>query len=250
MLHLPRIANFDDFDPLQAEPAVNLRLVDEVQDLGRPDLVIIPGTKATVADLAHLRRVGLADAVVNLARAGVPVIGICGGYQMLGTTLRDPLHVESAEAEVSGLGLLPVATTFAADKSTWRVRGRVLDLPGLLSLAAGEEVEGYEIHMGQTEGAAMPVLWVDQRSGQPDRGGHDGAASADGLIVGTYWHGLFERQGFRQRLLAWLAKRKGVVLEDPAALDKEREYDRLAAAVRESLDMRLIYDLVGLEDRR
>ncbi|MHB1006868.1 MAG: cobyric acid synthase [Chloroflexota bacterium] len=250
VLHLPRISNFDDFDPLKAEPTVSLRLVDEAKELGRPDLVIIPGTKATVADLEHLRRGGLAAAVVALAREGVPVIGICGGYQMLGSTLRDPEHAESAVDEAPGLGLLPVATTFAAEKSTWRVRGRVLGGPGLLSLAAGEEVEGYEIHMGQTEGAAQAVLRVEERSGQPAGGGHDGAVSADGLVFGTYWHGLFNRQGFRQRLLVWLARRKAVELDElSVAVDKEREYDRLAATVREGLDMRLIYDLVGLEGR-
>ncbi|MHB1415352.1 MAG: cobyric acid synthase [Chloroflexota bacterium] len=250
VLHLPRIANFDDFDPLHAEPAVSLRLVDKANELGRPDLVILPGTKATVADLAFLRQTGLADALVALAREGVPVMGICGGYQMLGRTLRDPLHVESAAVETPGLDLLPVETTFAADKSTCRVRGRVLGGPGLLSLAEGEEVDGYEIHMGQTTGALRPALRLHERSGRPVDS-LDGVVSADGLVCGTYLHGLFERQGFRRRLLEWLAQRKGVALAELAAgLDKDREYDRLAAVVRENLDMRLVYGLVGLDGRR
>ncbi len=264
VIHLPRIANFDDFDPLKAEPAVSLRLVSDVAGLGRPDLVILPGTKSTVADLEHLRRVGLADAIVALAGQGVPVIGICGGYQMLGQVLRDPLRVESPLAEAPGLGLLPVVTTFAATKQTCRVRGRVLAGRGLLSLACGEEVAGYEIHMGETAtlgtaaeastpgGACRVTAFARlvERAGKP-ADVLDGAVDADGLICGTYLHGLFDSAGFRRRLLQWLAVRKGVQLESAGGpLVREREYDRLAAAVRASLDMGLVYRLVGLEGRR
>lgn len=245
-----RISNFDDFDPLRAEPGVGVRLVRTAADLGRPDLVILPGTKATVADLEQMRASGLVAAVQSLARAGTPVIGICGGYQMLGTVLRDPLRVESPLSEAPGLGLLLVETTFAAQKSTYRVRGRVVAGHGLLTYATGEEVEGYEIHMGQTGGDFAPVVGITERLGQPAEGA-DGAISGDGLVFGTYMHGLFARDGFRRGLLRWLAERKGVVLpEAGAGIDKEREYDRLAAVVRASLDMELVYQLVGSEGIR
>jgi adenosylcobyric acid synthase len=245
-----RISNFDDFDPLRAEPGVSLRLVRTTKDLGRPDLVILPGTKATMADLELFRASGLADAVLGLASAGTPVIGICGGYQMLGRVLRDPLRVESPAAEASGLGLMPVETTFAADKSTCRVKGRVLAGQGMLANAQGESIEGYEIHMGQTDGEAAPAFRLEERLGRPVES-VDGAVSDDGLVMGTYVHGLFARDGFRRGLLQWLAERKGVTLpEASAGFDKEREYDRLADVVRTSLDMDTICRLVGLEERR
>lgn len=245
-----RIANFDDYDPLRAEPGVRLRLVRDARDLAHPDLIILPGTKATLADLAQFRVSGLAEAVLARARAGTPVIGICGGYQMLGRVLRDPTHVESPLAEAPGLGLLPVETTFAAEKSTYRVKGRALPGPGLLAYAAGEEIEGYEIHMGQSEGEAMAALRIEERLGQAVDA-RDGAVSADGLVLGTYVHGLFAREGFRRALLRWLAERKGVTLPEAGPrFEVEREYDRLADVVRASVDVATIYRLVGLEGRR
>ena len=250
VVHLPRIANFDDFDPLQAEPTVSLRLVGEPRGLGRPDLVILPGSKATIADLAHLRQNGLAEAIVALARQGMPVVGICGGYQMLGRMLYDPSSVESPLGEAAGLGLLPVDTTFAAEKRTCRVRGRVVGGRGILSFAGGQEVEGYEIHMGRTAGEAQAAIHLVERQGEPVDS-LDGAISADGIVFGTYLHGLFDRPGFRRCLLEWLARRRGVRLTDEDhGIDRDGEYDRLAAAVRASLDMELVYRLVGLEGRR
>ena len=247
VVHLPRIANFDDFDALRREPAVSVRTVSEPAGLGWPDLIVLPGTKATIADLAYLRQSGLADAIVALARRGVPVIGICGGYQMLGRVLHDPLLVESPLARATGLGLLPIETTFAAEKRTCRVRGRMAGGRGLLSLVEGQEVEGYEIHMGESKGEAPPAVAITERAGRlvADL---DGAVSADGLVFGTYVHGLFDRPGFRRGLLRWLAERKNVPLQSAAEpVDKDREYDRLAAVVRSSLDMRLVYSLIGAE---
>ncbi|MHB1133691.1 MAG: cobyric acid synthase [Chloroflexota bacterium] len=248
LVRLPHIANFDDFDALRAEPDVALTLVEGPEGLGQPDLIILPGTKTTVADLDHLRQVGLADAIVARARAGTPVLGICGGYQMLGQTLRDPLRVESPRAENEGLGLLPVDTTFAAEKSTERVCGAPPVLPGLLSLAAGEVVEGYEIHMGHSEVRARAALRLSERGGQAVEA-WDGAVSDDGLVVGTYVHGLFDRPGFRGAVLRWLAERKGVLLGAQAPFDRGRAYDRLAEVVREHLDLDLVYRLLGREGR-
>jgi adenosylcobyric acid synthase len=249
VIRLPHIANFDDFDPLRAEPEVELRLVQRPAELDKPDLIVLPGTKTTIADLEQLRRVGLDEAIFAQVRRGVPVMGICGGYQMLGRRLLDPLHVESSVDESAGLGLLPVETVFEPVKSTQRVKGRVPNLPGLLSLAAGEEVEGYEIHMGSSRVEGAVAVHMHERAGQVVSA-VDGAVSDDGLVVGTYLHGLFDRPGFRRCLLRWLAERKGVHLVEPSsAFNRERAYDRLAAVVRGSIDMQLVYGLLGQGER-
>ena len=249
VIRLPHIANFDDFDSLRAEPEVDLRLVERPEELDRPDLIVMPGTKTTIADLEHLRRVGLAKVVLALAREGVTVLGICGGYQMLGRRLLDPLHVESAIEESEGLGLLPVETAFEPEKSTQRVKGSVLPVPGLLSLAADEEVEGYEIHMGRSRVEGSAAVAIRERAGQAVMS-QDGAVSTDGLVVGTYLHGFLDRPALRRRVLEWLAERRGArLLQQAPAFDRERAYDRLADVVRRSLDMRLVYDLLAQEVR-
>ena len=150
VIRLPHISNYDDFDPLE-EAGCLVRYVAQRFELGNPHLIILPGTKSTVTDLQYLRQSGLASSILIKAKAGTPVVGICGGYQMLGQKILDPQGVESAEAEVSGLGLLDVVTTFAPEKSTRQVRARVLSDLGLLSGTKGQELEGYEIHMGQTD---------------------------------------------------------------------------------------------------
>lgn len=243
---LPRIANFDDFDPLDAEPGVRVRYVAGPDELGAPDLIVLPGSKSTAADLAWLRASGLAAAIVARARAGGAVLGICGGYQMLGRALRDPLRVESAAAETAGLALLPATTTFAAEKATHRVTARVTGDRGLLAGAAGLAIAGYEIHMGQTAHEGSPVVELRSRSGRETRAA-DGAMDPTGWICGTYLHGLFHNEALRRRILANLAARKGLVLPEAGrGWDREAEYDRLAGAVRASLDLALVYRLIGV----
>src|SRR4051794_30171826 len=143
VVRLPRIANFDDFAPLQAEPGVRVRYVESGEALGQPDLAIIPGTKTTMADLAWLRESGLADALCRLAASGTPIVGICGGYQMLGRTILDPNGSESSVPSMLGLGLLPVDTVFEPVKRTVQVRGRVLTDSGPFAAAAGSEIVAY-----------------------------------------------------------------------------------------------------------
>ena len=251
-VRLPHIANFDDFDPLARAPGVRFRYVSSAAELGRPDLVILPGSKTTVADLAWLRERGLADAVVALRHAGVPVLGICGGYQMLGEWILDPLAVESDAPATAGLGLLPLTTTFAAEKVTHQVRGRIGAAPGpLLAAAAGAEVGGYEIHMGETHyrGTAARPLRIVARSGRPVEL-LDGAADADGLTLGTYLHGLLHARAVRDAVLGAVAARKGVRLPVPpgggAEPDADGEFDRLADHVAASLDMRLVRQIAGV----
>jgi len=241
VIHFPRIANFDDFDPLAAEPGVQLRYVSSPAELGQPQAIILPGTKSTTGDLQWLRGTGLAPAIQERAAAGTAVVGICGGYQMLGRTIRDPQRVESSKEVVPGLGLLPVETLFLAEKATYRIRARVRGGPGWLARVAGQVVSGYEIHMGRTNGAD-PWLTITARSQRPVEVA-DGAASEDGRVWGCYLHGLFETQAFRR---AWLA---GLGWENPglpstSSTDLARRLDDLAEAVEQALNMELLEEIV------
>src|SRR5262249_6789750 len=146
VVEYPHIANFDDFDPLRRTPGVVVRFITSLAELGRPALIILPGSKSTIADLAWLRATGLADSIMDARRAGTPVVGICGGFQMLGRSLADPQQVESSVMQSTGLGLLDLSTTFGAEKRTEQVRGVVADDRGLLAGAGSAAVTAYEIH--------------------------------------------------------------------------------------------------------
>ncbi|MBI4318839.1 MAG: cobyric acid synthase [Chloroflexi bacterium] len=247
VVRFPHISNFDDFDPLEQEPAVRVRYVSDAGLLGRPDLVILPGTKSTMADLRFLRHTGLAQGVVDLARSGVPIIGICGGFQMLGKAISDPYGVESAEKWMAGLGLLPNTTVFEPVKTTRQVAARVACDIGLLHGIFGVTLSAYEIHVGATDaGGAPPVFRVslEHPKGQQHQ---DGAISEDGLVLGTYLHGLFDGDEFRRRLLAGLLARKGAASEVIGSVfSKEQQYDKLADLVRGSVNMALLRELCEL----
>jgi adenosylcobyric acid synthase len=241
VIALPRIANFDDFDPLAAEPGVQVRYVASPQALGQPHAVIIPGTKSTVADLAWLREQGLAEAIRGLAAAGGAVAGICGGYQMLGRTIRDPGRVEAVTEEVPGLALLPVETVFEGDKATYRAQGRILSAEGWLAPLAGQTVRGYEIHMGRTAGSSA-WLEVSERNGQPVAL-LDGAASEDGQVWGCYMHGIFENEAFRRAWLAGLGWDGHGSRALPTA-GQRAAFERLADEVETALDMKQLEAIV------
>jgi adenosylcobyric acid synthase len=248
VIHLPHISNSTDFEPLQREQGVTVRYIRHTKDIGQPDAIILPGSKSTISDLMHIKNTGIADIIVRRARAGVPVIGICGGFQMLGERIDDPSHTESDRDSVAGLGLLNVVTTFAKRKTTWQVRALCACERGILNGLNGEEVGGYEIHMGQTlDDNVSPAFKISQRGDR--KAAHlDGAVSKDGNIVGTYIHGLFENESVRCCLLSNLRKTKGVVCETRSfALSKDSEYDKLAALVRGSLDMDMIYKIAGIK---
>ncbi len=245
VMRVPHIANFDDFDPLGREPGVRVRFVDAVAEFGEPDLVILPGSKTTVADLDWLRVQGLAERIRAARFSGTAVLGICAGFQMLGTRLLDPDGVESRIREAKGLGLVPTTTTFLREKSAHQVTGVVETGHGLLEGCTGMRISGYEIHMGGTAGGKLPYpIAVRTRSG---RTVHvpDGILDEEGLTLGTYLHGLFHNRGLRRRLLENLARRKGVIL--PQGLpesDPDFEYDKLAAHVRSHLDMEFVYRMM------
>jgi adenosylcobyric acid synthase len=218
---LPHIANFDDLDPLEAEPAVDLiRLRPGMALPGDVDLVILPGSKATIADLAALRAAGFDIDIAAHRRRGGLVLGLCGGYQMLGRTVADPHGIEGPPGQVDGLDLLDVETVLSADKRLEPIRG---------TTDGGVPFEGYEMHMGVTAGAACARPFA-----RLDSGAHEGAVSADGRVFGTYVHALFADD--RQRA-AWLARLSagtaGVRYDDLI----EQTLDRLAAHLAAHLDL-------------
>ncbi len=245
VIRLPHISNFDDFDPLSRENSVRVRYVNSAKELGQPDLVILPGTKTTIADLDWLRQNGLAARIISLQRKGAYVIGICGGYQMLGRHIDDPEQVESGAEHTSGLALLPIVTAFLPTKDTHQIKGEVTASRGLLAKAKGIAFDGYEIHMGRTSGnEGGAPLCLKERSGEvcdfPD-----GCLDSSGRVLGTYVHGLFRNEELRRAILRQIARSKGVRLafkntphEDP--------YDKLAAHFRANLNMTLIYKIAGI----
>jgi adenosylcobyric acid synthase len=239
VVRLPYLSNTTDFDALSAEPDVSLRYVGEPGELRAARLIVLPGTKSTIADLDWLRRRGLDAAIVAAVAAGVPVVGVCGGYQMLGRLLRDPDGVESPVAECAGLGLLDVVTTFAGRKRTVRVTGSTC--AGLAG--PGVELRGYEIHMGVTRRGPGAKPFARLR---PAAGGArlDGAVSADGLVCGTYLHGLFDAPGLRGAVLGRLRDAAGLPQRPPAAV--QSDIDGLARHVEAHLDVERLDKIVGL----
>ena len=233
VVRLPRISNFTDFAPFERYENVSVRYVGGVRELGAPDLIILPGTKSTIADLKWLRQSGLEAAVKQAASRGTPVVGICGGYQMLGRTVADPEGVEASPGTVAaGLGLLDMDTVFHGEKVQAQTRGVFGTVGGLLAPLSALPYEGYEIHMGRSQ-ETKPAL------------------SGQGGVYGTYIHGIFDAPGVADAVLAALCGKKGV---DPALLGsfdlaayRERQYDLLADAVRENLDMELVYRITGIK---
>ena len=251
VIQLPHVSNFDDFDPLTREPGVSLRYVNGAGELGQPDLVIIPGSKTTIPDLAWLKERGLAQAIGDRHSQGAAVVGICGGYQMLGSHLYDPDGIESTITEMEGLNLLPLTTVFAGTKETHRIRGEVVEGHGLLRGAVGAAITGYEIHMGRTSSEHLRFPFrIDDRTDvavAPETA-MDGAMDVEGRVLGTYIHGLFHNGALRRAMLEELARCKGVRLPEAEQLGAmDAEFDKLADWVRGSLDMDLIYSITGLD---
>lgn len=248
VIHLPYMSNFTDFNALAALPDVLLRYVARGEAIGYPDLLIIPGSKNTIGDLNYLHDSGLADEVRRLSTLGVPIVGICGGYQMLGRRVFD--GVESGIEECEGLGLLPIETRFFPQKTTAQVSATI-DSPkgtGIFSSLGEIPITGYEIHMGQTVGCAplSSFCRLNARNGAAVSE-TDGAINAEGNVMGSYLHGLFDEGPFARTLLNRLRLRKGLA---PLAQDsgfsafKEQEYERLACQMRVSIDIERIYRIM------
>jgi adenosylcobyric acid synthase len=246
VVRFPHIANFDDVQPLEHEAGVVVRFVEDAGEIEGADLVVLPGTKSTMADLRWLRERGLAGAIAARARAGQPVLGICGGCQMLGGTIADPDGVESGEHVAEGLGLLPIATRFAREKRTSQVRARAAR-GSFLCAADGEDVFGYEIHMGRVErlGPAAGAFAIAERNGRREDD-TDGCVSEDGAVVGTMIHGLFENTRLRAATISGLLHEKGLAASQERSDRGVDPYDRLATIVRDHVPMDLLRRLVGV----
>jgi adenosylcobyric acid synthase len=240
VVHLPRIANFDDFDPIATELGVRVRYVESPEQIGNPAAIIIPGTKSTVNDLTWLRSVGLDKAIQRHAHNGGSVVGICGGYQMLGEVVRDPQHVESKLDSAPGLGLLPIKTIFAGDKATHQASARVRNGPGWFAELECQPVSGYEIHMGRTDSQSS-WLEISERGGKSVQV-LDGAVSKDGKVWGCYVHGLFANQNLRRAWLESLGWSGGEVDEDSNPF--AASLTRLADTLESTLNMDLLEKIV------
>ena len=252
VIKLPHISNFTDFNPLVRYPFVSVRYVERSDRLGNPDLIILPGSKNTIHDMAWLRSNGLEAALLERAAAGCRIVGICGGYQMLGERIADAAGSEGG-GEIDGIGLLPVTTVFHKEKQRSRISGRVGNLPRDWQTFCGLNVEGYEIHMGECD-------YTDEHIGADCVGVPfctlaDGRADGcvQGRVLGTYLHGIMETDEFTKRLILLLGEEKGIdrnILEEAAANSlsyhafKESQYDLLADAVRRHLDISKIYDIM------
>ena len=235
VIRLPKISNFTDFTPLEAHPLIGVRYVQNAKKLGDPDMVILPGTKSTMADLLWMRQNGLESTVQKLAAKGTPVLGVCGGYQMLGMTLSDPDGVEDG-GQMRGMELLPCHTIFQQVKTRTRVTATVEAKPFY-----GAKLEGYEIHNGHTIAEGTPFCSFSNRKA-------DGCVKEN--IFGTYLHGLFDSGELTKKIVEWLCKKKGISYDEAEPLEytlyREEQYDKLAAGVREALDMDVVYACMGM----
>ncbi len=235
LIDLPHISNFTDFDSLRQEPDVHLRIVREAEEFGSPDAVIIPGSKNVIGDMEYLKKNGLSRKISDSARSGkTETVGVCGGFQILGIEIRDPHGIESGGKTVAGLGLLPVVTTLAREKTLASVTARHVD--------SALPLKGYEIHHGHTEGDALRPAVVRED------GEVIGIRSPDGLLWGTYLHGIFDADGFRRWFIDRLRTRRGLAPANRilAAYDLESAFESLAGIVRRSLRVEEIYRLMGL----
>ena len=276
VIRLPRISNFTDFNALERLPGIALSYVSRLEELTGSDLIILPGTKNTMGDLKWLRQNGLEAVITRMAGKGIPVIGVCGGFQMLGTSLSDPHGVEEG-GTMRGMELLPIRTIFAEKKTRTRVNGTAA---GFSNDGVPVKINGYEIHMGETiRDGGQPFSWIqyengeniaamatdsDARSGYktdsnpngaPAGGKEDGCIS--GNVFGTYVHGVFDTEEMQHAIRYFLAERKGVHPETyengetfSMAKYKEEQYDKMAKIIRGNLDLDMIYRILERKDVR
>ncbi len=248
VIKLPHISNFTDFNILGADSDVSVRYVTRSDGLEGADIVILPGTKNTIEDLNWMKQKGIADEIIRFARDGGTVIGICGGYQMLGERLKDPEHTESRIPEMAGLGLLNFDVTFHEEKTTVQSSGSINCDSGWLNAYNGLQLDGYEIHTGTNDFGpeCVPFLYLNGRQ-EPD-----GVMNREGNVMGSYLHGMFDTGVFWRAVADRVREKKGLGRSEGEMLTmdqfRDREYDRLADVVRSSLDMDSVYRIIRGED--
>lgn len=244
ILYLPHISNFTDFNIFNTFEDVNVRYIMRGEKIGNPDVLIIPGSKNTIEDLIYLRNSNLEEQILRANRKGVTIVGICGGYQMLGNSLKDPHKTESNIESVNGLGLLDVETVFELEKNTTQIEGYII--------GDGSKISGYEIHMGKTilNEDAKPFLVIDKKLGESVNI-IDGAVNNKNNVYGTYIHGIFDSVEFSRNFINKIRKEKG--LDDFSKDDikvysdfKNEEYNKLANLLKENLDIEKIKDIIDL----
>lgn len=244
VIHLPHLSNYDDFDPFE-HLGCTVHYVTHPAELEHADLIILPGTKTTISDLIYLKQRGLARMIISKVKGGTPVVGICGGYQMLGKRIVDPYQVESEEGYADGLGLLDHETVFNHEKTTTQVRGKVIADSGLLQGMKGITITGYEIHMGQTSSQNYPPAFKIMETPGGNKNYFDGAIHSNGLILGTYIHGLFHNSDFTRAFLNRLRQLRGLPAAPAMSLNKQEHYNKLADLVRQNLDIKQIYQVIN-----
>ncbi|VTY31220.1 Cobyric acid synthase [Streptococcus parasanguinis] len=243
IITLKRISNFTDFHSLEIQPDVSVRYVMPGDAIGNPDLLILPGSKNTIEDMQVLQDSGIVDEIRQCADQGIRIFGICGGFQLLGKKISDPNHVESELDEIEGLGLLDVETQMQGTKRTTQVQAE----------HEGQLLEGYEIHMGETEisDQVSPFSRIVLQNGQ-ETSRYDGAVSPDKQIQGTYLHGVFDNSQWTRDYLNQIRLEKGLEPITDQAIDlkefKDLQYDKLAAVIRDAVDMKKIYQIMNGEE--
>lgn len=249
VIRFPRISNFTDFRVFESIDDVSLRYISKVSKLQSPDMIILPGSKSTMDDLKWLRETGLEAAIVKQVAKGTLLFGVCGGYQMLGTQLSDPNHVESG-GTFRGMGLLDISTIFEEHKTRSRVEGHFQAISGDLSNLSGRKVTGYEIHMGKSElREGVATLLHLQDTLQQGHIKTDGAFHNH--VYGSYVHGIFDEDGIAEAIIDALAQKKGISRKHSIVKSmkeyKEEQYNKLANTMRAHLDMDMIYEIVNDE---
>ncbi|MEW6615382.1 MAG: cobyric acid synthase [Thermodesulfobacteriota bacterium] len=254
VIYLPHISNFTDFDPFEKEPDINLRYVSHGECIGDVDVIIIPGSKNTIDDLNYLYNFGYAGEILRHYKKGGSVVGVCGGYQMLGEYIADPYCIEASLSKISGIGLLPVRTSIEKEKVTSQVCAKIHPLNQFFKNTG--ELKGYEIHMGLTDFyEERCMLEIVERDGS-SISVPDGFISENGRVWGTYIHGIFDNDGFREEFIRRIKLAKGIPIATRGESEtntsfnfqefKETQYDRLATLVRKNIDMETFYRIAGL----
>jgi adenosylcobyric acid synthase len=253
VIKLPRISNFTDFNSIQRIEGVSVRFVESVKELHKPAMIIIPGTKNTMADLLWMRQNGIEASIRKAAANGTIIFGVCGGYQMLGEKLSDPYAVE-AGGDLKGMGLFPIETVFEERKTRTRVMGSFEVMEGKLGKLSNVPLQGYEIHMGITkllEDSVKPLTRIKETNSNKhehfEKYKWDGAYKDN--IYGSYVHGIFDEEEVTRKLIAILGADLGLKEEEIQSVNfqeyKEQQYDKLADYLRESLDMEAIYKILN-----